>query len=136
MDERATVAETAAAVPTVADRIFNFGDPMGGGWFAFVLVTLVIFGFGAIMMGRALGETWRPAWHNVAYGLLMGVANRLFHNFFFADDVLNLPAYVIQSAVLIGLALLAYRATRAHKMVNQYPWLYERAGPCSWRELS
>lgn len=124
------------ATPTISERIFHFSDPLGGSWAAFIVVTLIVFGFGAVMMGRALADTWRPLWQNVAYGLLLGVANRLFHNFFFADDVLNLPAYVIQAALLIGTALLAYRATLAHKMVNQYPWLYERAGLFGWRKLS
>lgn len=121
---------------TVSERIFNFADPLGGGWAAFIVLTLIIFGFGSVMMGRALADTWRPAWHNIPYGVLLGIANRLFHNFFFADDVLNLVAYVMQTAILIGIALLAYRATRAYKMVTQYPWLYERAGPLSWRKIS
>ena len=39
----------------------------------------------------------------------------------------------MNSAILIGLALLAYRLTLVHKMVSQYPWLYERAGLFSWK---
>ena len=27
------------------------------------------------MMGQAIAETWRPAWHNIPYGLLLAVAN-------------------------------------------------------------
>ncbi len=122
--------------PTIWERMLHFSDPLGSGWISFLVLTVIVFGFGAMMMGRALGETWRPAWQNVAYGLLLGVANRLFHNFFVGDDVLNLPSYVIQTAVLIGIALLAYRATRVQKMVTQYPWLYARAGVLSWREKS
>jgi hypothetical protein len=121
---------------TVWDRILHFSDPLGGSWVSFLILTIIAFGFGAMMMGRALAETWRPAWQNVAYGVLLGVANRLFHNFFAGDDVLNLPSFLIQTAVLIGIALLAYRATRVHKMVTQYPWLYARAGLFRWREIS
>ena len=124
------------AAQTLSHRILNFDNPLGSSWGGFILLTVIVFGFGAMMMGRALGETWRPAWQNVAYGLLLGVANRLFHNFFLADDPLNLPSYVLQTAVLIGIALLASRITRAQKMVAQYPWLYQRAGLLSWRELS
>ncbi|HVR68558.1 MAG TPA: hypothetical protein VMT98_18055 [Verrucomicrobiae bacterium] len=124
------------AAQTLSHRILNFDNPLGSSWGGFILLTVIVFGFGAMMMGRALGETWRPAWQNVVYGLLLGVANRLFHNFFLADDPLNLPSYVLQTAVLIGIALLAYRITRAQKMVAQYPWLYQRAGLLSWRELS
>ena len=31
--------------------------------------------------------------------------------------------------------MLAWRATRAHQMVRQYPWLYVRSGLLGWREI-
>lgn len=122
--------------PSVWLRILNFGDPLGATWIQFGVLTVVAFGFAAFMMGRALADTWRPGWQNVAYGLLLGIANRLFQNFLNGNDVLNLAAYAIGSAVLIAIAVTAYRATQAYKMVTQYPWLYERAGPFSWRQKS
>ncbi|HZF34093.1 MAG TPA: hypothetical protein VE914_09845 [Candidatus Angelobacter sp.] len=125
--------ETAVSIWS---RVFNFGDPLGAELFRFLGLTVVVFGGAAAVMGRALADTWRPSWQNVAYGLLLAIANRLFQNFLFANDVLNLVAYGVGAAVLIGLALLAYRATQAHKMVAQYPWLYERSGAFTWRELS
>jgi len=124
------------ASSSLALRILNFGDPLGAGLLEFIALTVVAFGGAALMMGRALADTWRPGWQNVVYGLLLGVANRLFQNFLFANDVLNLVAYVIGTAVLIGAAVVAYRATLAHKMVTQYPWLYQRTGLFSWRQLS
>jgi hypothetical protein len=122
--------------PTMWARILDYDDPLGSSWISFVLLTVIAFGFGAMMMGRALAETWRPVWQTVAYGLLLGVGNRLFHYFFVGDDLLNLPSYIIQTAVLIGIALLAYRATQVQKMVTQYPWLYDRAGLLRWRKRS
>ena len=102
----------------------------------FIVMTVFLFGGAALMMGRALADTWRPAWQNVAYGLLLGVGDRLFGNFLFASDIVLLPAYLIHTAVLIGMALLAYRITKVHKMVAQYPWVYQRAGLLSWRKIS
>jgi len=124
------------ASSSFALRILNFGDPLGAGLLEFIALTVVAFGGAALMMGRALADTWRPGWQNVVYGLLLGVANRLFQNFLFGNDVLNLVAYIIGTAVLIGAAVVAYRATLAHKMVTQYPWLYQRTGLFSWRQLS
>jgi branched-chain amino acid transport system ATP-binding protein len=122
--------------PTISARILDFQNTLDGSLGGFLLLTVIFFGFGALMMGRALAETWRPFWHNIAYGLLLGVANRLFHNFFLADDLLNLPSYVFQTAILIVISLIAYRVTLAQKMVTQYPWLYQRTGLFSWRDLS
>jgi uncharacterized protein DUF6867 len=127
--------ETTAS-PSLWLRILNFDDLLGASWLQFGLLTVVVFGFAAFMMGRALADTWRPSWQNVAYGVLLGIANRLFQNFLCGNDVINLVAYIIGTAVLVGIAFVAYRATQAHKMVMQYPWLYERTGPFSWREIS
>jgi len=44
------------------------------------------------------------------------------------------PAYLIDTATLAAITALAWRLARARKMVSQYPWLYERAGPLSWRD--
>ena len=126
--------ETTAS-PSPWLRIVNVDDPLGATWLQFGLLTVVVFGFAAFMMGRALADTWRPSWQNVAYAMLLGVANRLFQNFLCGNDVINLVAYVVGTAVLLGIAFVAYRATQAYKMVTQYPWLYERTGPFSWRQL-
>jgi len=122
--------------PSIGLRILNFDDPLGATWWQFGLLTVILFGGASFMMGRALADTWRPHWQTIVYGRLLGVANRLFQNFFFGNDVLNLIAYGIGAAVLIAAAIISYRATQAHKMVTQYPWIYERSGPFSWRELS
>jgi len=122
--------------PSVWLRILNFDDPLGAAWWQFGLLTIFLFGGASFMMGRALADTWRPNWQNVAYGVMLGIANRLFQNFLCGNDVINLVAYVIGTAFLTAVAVTAYRATQAHKIVSQYPWLYERAGPFSWRQLS
>jgi hypothetical protein len=47
--------------------------------------------------------------------------------------LLSPAAYLIDTATLAAIALLAWRLGRARKMVSQYPWLYERVGWLSWR---
>lgn len=111
-------------------------DVLAVSWPVFIGLTLILFGGAALMMGRALADTWRPAWQNVAYGLLLGVGDRLFGNFLFASDVVSLSGYLVHTAVLVAMALLAYRITKVHKMVAQYPWMYQRAGLLSWRKIS
>ena len=54
----------------------------------------------------------------------------------FQTDLLSISAYLVNSVVLIAISLFAYRITRAHRMVTQYPWLYERTGLFTWREKS
>jgi hypothetical protein len=110
----------------------------------FIGLTVILFGGASFLMGQALGETWRPAWQNVTYGLLLTVAERLADNFLFAARIVPLSfsdlgpivGYVSHAIVLCGIALIAHRLTRARKMVTQYPWLYARAGLFGWKEIS
>lgn len=100
----------------------------------FIGITLVLFGGTAFMTGQALAQTWRPIWQCIPYALLLGVADRFLCFALFQAPLGSLPLYVLDTALLMATALFAYRATRAYKMVTQYPWLYERAGLLSWRE--
>ena len=99
----------------------------------FIGVTIVLFGGATAMMGQALAETWRPPWQNVAYGLLMGAADRLLGYLLFGGELLSIPGYIVDTTILVAIALFVYRVTLVHKMVRQYPWLYERSGLLTWR---
>jgi hypothetical protein len=107
---------------------FSFGE--------FIGVTGLLFGFAAFLMGQAVAETWRPLWQNIIYGLLLAFANRFLDCALFDGEWLSLPHYLLDAVIIIGIALFAYRVTLVRKMVQQYPWLYERAGLLSWRERS
>lgn len=96
-------------------------------------LTVCLMGFAAFMTGQATAVTWKPAWHALVYALLLGLADRFLAYALFEGELLLLSAYLIDAATLAGIALLAWRLGRARKMVAQYPWLYERAGPFSWR---
>jgi hypothetical protein len=104
-------------------------------WPVFIGVTLVLCGMAALATGRALAVTWRPARWAVLYGALLGATDRFIHWSLFAGDLLSPVGYLMDTAILIAFALIAYRITRAGKMVRQYPWLYRRAGPFSWQAI-
>ncbi len=96
-------------------------------------LTVVLFGATAWMVGRAVAGTWRPVWQVVAYVALLGTADRFLHFALFDGVLLSLYGYLVHTAVLQVIGLLGYQATRARRMVQQYPWLYEPAGPLGWR---
>lgn len=99
-----------------------------------LFVTAIIVGFAAFMTGQALANTWRPAWQMLPYGLMLGFADRFLVWGLFGGDGLSVSGYVIDTAYLIAVGFAAYRLTRARRMVTQYPWLYERAGPFGWKD--
>ena len=99
----------------------------------FLFLTVIIGGGAAALAGRALAATWRPVWQTVAYMFLLGLVVRFFHFSLFDGTLLSLHYYLADTLILCASALIAYRLTRVRQMINQYPWLYERAGPFSWR---
>jgi len=109
--------------------LFIENDP----W-VFVFMTVIIGGGAGFLAGRALASKWRPMWMPVFYMLLMGLAVRFFHYALFEGDILSIHYYITDTGVLIAMSLLGYRLTQTKLMVSQYPWLYERSGPFSWRD--
>lgn len=99
----------------------------------FIGVTLVLFGGAAWMTGQALAGTWRPVWQAFIYAPLLAAVDRFFIYALFEGELLSAWGYLFHAALLLILMLVAYRVTRARRMVSQYPWLYERAGLFGWR---
>lgn len=99
----------------------------------FLIMTVIIGGGAAFLAGRGLASKWRPMWMAVAYMIPLGLALRFFHYALFEGKLLSLHYFIVDTAVLIAAALLGYRLTLVGQMVNQYPWLYERAGPLAWK---
>ena len=100
----------------------------------FIGITVVLVGFAAFMTGQALASTWRPLRQVFFDSLLLGFADRFLTWALFQGELLLLSGYLIDTAVIFTIALLAFRLTLARRMTAQYPWLYERAGIFSWRE--
>ena len=100
----------------------------------FFALTVVLFGATAFLVGRAVAGTWRPVWQVVGYVALLGLANRFLHFALFDGVLLSLYGYVVHTAVLQMIGLVGFQATRARRMVQQYPWLYEPAGLLGWRQ--
>ncbi len=101
-----------------------------------IVVTVVVVGFGALSTGLALGRSWKPIWHVWLYCLLLGAVDRFLTWGLFNGNATVISGFLIDTAYLIIVGSIAHQATRASKMVTQYPWLYERAGPLAWRRKS
>ncbi len=100
----------------------------------FIGLTVIISGGAAIMTGRALADGWKPAWMVVAACVGLGLADRFLVYALFEGELLSLSGFLVHFVVIVALALLAWRVTAVRKMVNQYPWRYERTSLFAWRE--
>lgn len=100
----------------------------------FIALTVVLAGGAAMMTGKALARTWRPPWQVVFASLGLGLADRFFIYALFDGPLLSLQGYLFDTLIITVMALIAYRLAHVDKMVQQYPWIYERAGPWAYRE--
>ncbi|HTH97744.1 MAG TPA: hypothetical protein VL574_10020 [Stellaceae bacterium] len=109
-------------------------DMFGTTWPVFIGLTVVLFGWAGWSTGNALAITWRPMWQLLPYGLLLAAGDRFFDYALFQNDLLSPLGYVLSAIVIFLFSIASYRMALTRKMVLQYPWLYERAGPFAWRE--
>ena len=98
----------------------------------FLLFTTLLMGGAGYLTGQALASTWRPVWQVFAYTLLLGLIDRFLVFALFEGPLLSLAGYFLDMTVIGLLALLGYRLTRVRRMIDQYPWLYERRGLFAW----
>lgn len=108
----------------------------GTTWPIFIGATVLFMGFAAFMSGRALAVGWKSVWHLVPASILLGLGDRFVVWALFRAELVTLPGLVLDTLVLGAIAMFAYRVTLARRMVQQYPWLYERVGLVAWRRKS
>ncbi|HEY1748679.1 MAG TPA: hypothetical protein VGG11_18180 [Xanthobacteraceae bacterium] len=100
-----------------------------------VLVTGVIGAGAAWLSGRAISASWRGQSHVILTTLLLAAAVRFFHFALFQGQLLSAASFACDALLFVVVGLVAWRTTRASLMVRQYPWLYARTGPLTWREI-
>jgi hypothetical protein len=113
---------------------YDLASSSGG--LAFVLLTLLVGGGAAWRTGQAVAQVWKPFWPVAAYTAVIGAAVRFLQYALFGAPLLSLPSYLIDTAILMLIALLAHRMRRTRHMTEQYPWLFERLSPFLWRDRS
>lgn len=99
---------------------------------SFLLVSVALAGAGAYLTGRAVARQWQSAAHLVVYMLLLAGAARFIHFALFQGTLLSLHYYLVDLAVLLGIAFLGKRLTRARQMARRYGFIYERTGALTW----
>jgi hypothetical protein len=100
----------------------------------FSILTIVLGGGAAYLAGRGLAMKWRPLWMALLAMVPLTLGLRFLHYALFQADLTSLHYLVTDFIVLLVFCILGYRVTLAKKMVRQYPWLYEPAGPLAWRQ--
>jgi branched-chain amino acid transport system ATP-binding protein len=102
----------------------------------FLAVTVILVGGAAVLAGRAIGGSWKPAWQVVAACFGLALADRFLTFALFEGELLSLGGLVLSFAVLVAMGLASWRFAQVGKLVGQYPWRYRRTSPFSYTELN
>jgi hypothetical protein len=100
----------------------------------FIILTIIGGGAAAFAGGRSLAIGWKPLWLLAVYMCIFGAGLRFLHFALFQDTLTSLYYYVVQTLCVLAFAWAGYQMTRVKQMTEQYPWLYEKNGPFSWRD--
>ncbi|MCP1337002.1 DUF6867 family protein [Futiania mangrovi] len=98
----------------------------------FIFVTVILAGGAAYLTGRAVALSWSTNLQLAAYMVLLAAATRFIHFALFSGTLLSLHYYVVDLCVLLAIAFIGKRVTRAGQMARQYSFAYRRAGPLGW----
>ena len=120
-----TEISTAFSIPELLYEENSFG--------VFLLVTIILGGGAALLAGRAIATTWRPAWQVIGYSFVLAGAVRFIHFSLFDGTLLSLHYYLVDALFCTGFAFFGFRAARKSQMVQQYRWLNESEGLMRWR---
>ena len=99
----------------------------------FLIMTVFFGGGAAFLAGRGLAIKWRSVWMAVLAMIPLTLGLRFLHFALFDASLTSLHYLITDFIILLALCLLGYRMTIAQKMVRQYPWLYQAAGPLGWK---
>ena len=99
----------------------------------FIGVTVVLGGGAGILTGRAVAATWRPVSQLLFACVGLGLADRFLVYALFDGPLLSVGGWLFDTLVITAVAVAAYRLAWVSNMVRQYPWLYRRSGPWSYR---
>lgn len=102
----------------------------------FLFVTVVLAGGAAYLTGRAIARAWQANLLLALYIVMLAVATRFIHFALFNGSFLTLHYYVVDLVVLLIIAFIGKRITRAKQMTTQYNFLYARNGLMGWKARS
>jgi hypothetical protein len=100
---------------------------------SFILITIVMGGGAAWLMGRSIAQTWRPFAILVVYAALLACGIRFIHFAMFESPLLSLRYFIVDYTVILACAVLGWRKRRAEQMASQYAFSFDSAGPFGWR---
>lgn len=100
----------------------------------FIFVTMILGGGTAWLTGRAVASTWRTSVQLAGYMFILGLAVRFIHFALFEGTLLSGYYFLVDFLVILLIAFLGMRFTRAGQIATQYSFAFERSGPFGWRQ--
>ncbi len=105
----------------------------GVGILVSMFLTVAAIGGAALLTGRALALTWRPGWQVILSCLGLGAVDRFFVFALFNGPLTSVSGYVLDTLVILAIGMFSYRVFYVSAVIRQYPWLFVRTSPFSYK---
>jgi hypothetical protein len=102
-------------------------------WMVFLVLTIIMGGGAALMAGKSLATGWKPLLFVGLYMIPFTLGMRFLNFALFGAQLTSVQYFITHGLIFCAAAYLGYRMKRVAQMTNQYPWLYEKTGPLTWR---
>ena len=86
----------------------------------FFVFTVLICGAASFQTGRAVAQSWQPAWYILFYAVLLTATVRFMYFAMLQQSLLSVQYFVIDLCVLVAAGYLGWRLKRNHQMAKQY----------------
>ncbi len=90
----------------------------------FIIFTVLMGGAASFQTGRAVAQSWQPAWYIVFYAMLLAATVRFLYFAMLQQSLLSLQYFAVDFCVLAIAGYFGWRIKRSRQMATQYSWLY------------
>jgi hypothetical protein len=98
----------------------------------FLFITVILAGGAAYLTGRAVAIAWTGQTQLVVYVFLLTCATRFIHFALFDGTLRSIHYFIVDFVILLIIAFIGQRVTRARQMATQYSFQYGRSGALNW----
>jgi VanZ family protein len=107
---------------------------LSGTWFFGMWVFFALACCASWLSAKGVAKSWKPMAAYAFNALFLAAAVRFLHFALYGGTMFSLTDYIPDLIVLAIVGIVGYRFTRTNQMTAQYPWLYEKASPLSWKD--
>ncbi len=107
---------------------------LNGNWFFGMWMFFALACCASWLSAKGVAKSWKPMVAFALNAVFLAAAVRFLHFALYGGTMFSLGLYIPDLIVLSLVGVVGFLYTRTNQMTAQYPWLYEKASPLSWKD--